>query len=42
VHIDASAVGRQAARFIVERAEGRPVPQRVVDVGFSIVERQSS
>lgn len=41
VHIDAPAIGRQAADFIVERAEGRTPAQRVVDVGFSIVERQT-
>jgi len=33
---------RQAAQFIVERAEGREVVQRVIDIGFSIVEREST
>ncbi len=42
VHIKGAAIGRQAAQFIVDRAEGRPVAQRIVDIGFSIVERQSS
>ena len=42
VHIDAAAIGREAARFIVDRAEGRPVEPRIVDVGFSIVDRQSA
>lgn len=42
VHINAAEIGRQAARFIVERAEGRPVEPRVVDIGFSIVERDST
>ena len=42
VRIGATDIGRQAARFIVERAEGRQVDLRVVDVGFSIVERQST
>ena len=42
VHIKGSAIGRQAAQFIVDRAEGREVPQRVIDIGFSIIERQSS
>ena len=42
VHINGTAIGRQAAQFIVDRAEGRPVEQRVVDIGFSIVERQST
>jgi LacI family gluconate utilization system Gnt-I transcriptional repressor len=42
VHINGAAIGRQAANFIVERAEGRAVEQRVVDIGFSIVDRQSA
>ena len=41
VRIDGTAIGRQAARFIVDRAEGRGVDRRVVDIGFSIVDRQS-
>ncbi len=42
VHINGAAIGRQAARFIIDTAEGRPVGQRVVDIGFSIVDRQST
>jgi LacI family gluconate utilization system Gnt-I transcriptional repressor len=42
VRIDGMGIGRQAARFIVDRAEGRPVEPRVVDIGFSIIERGSS
>lgn len=42
VRIDGTAIGRQAARFIVERAEGRTVTERVVDIGFSIVQRGSA
>ena len=42
VHIKGAAIGRQAAQFIVDRAEGRDVAQRVVDIGFSIVEREST
>ena len=42
VRIDSAAIGRQAARFIVERAEGREVAERVVDIGFSIVDRASA
>jgi LacI family gluconate utilization system Gnt-I transcriptional repressor len=41
VRIKGDAIGRQAARFIVDRVEGRDVPERVIDIGFSIVERQS-
>ncbi|CAN7660684.1 LacI family DNA-binding transcriptional regulator [Variovorax sp. LjRoot290] len=42
VRIDSKAIGRQAARFIVDRAEGRQVDPRVVDIGFSIVDRDSA
>jgi LacI family gluconate utilization system Gnt-I transcriptional repressor len=42
VHIKGTAIGRQAAQFIVDRAEGREVAQRVIDIGFSLVERQST
>jgi LacI family gluconate utilization system Gnt-I transcriptional repressor len=42
VHINGGAIGRQAAQFIVDRAEGRAVEQRVVDIGFSIVDRKST
>jgi LacI family gluconate utilization system Gnt-I transcriptional repressor len=41
VRIDGMAIGRKAAQFIVDRAEGRSVEPRVVDIGFSIVERQT-
>ena len=42
VHIDAMQIGQHAARFIVERAEGRKVEPSIVDVGFTIVERKST
>jgi LacI family gluconate utilization system Gnt-I transcriptional repressor len=42
VRIDGTAIGRQAARFIVDRAAGRGVAQRVVDIGYSIVQRASA
>ena len=42
VRIDGTAIGRQAARFIIDRAEGRPVEQKVIDLGFSLVERASA
>ena len=41
VRIKGDAIGRQAAQFIVDRVEGREVPERVIDIGFSIVERHS-
>lgn len=42
VRIDGTAIGRQAARFIIDRAAGRPIPQRVVDLGFKLVARASA
>ncbi len=42
VRVDGNAIGHQAARFIVERAEGRTVAERVIDLGFSIVKRDSA
>ncbi|MDP1954969.1 MAG: LacI family DNA-binding transcriptional regulator [Polaromonas sp.] len=42
VRIDSSAIGRIAAQFIVERAEGGAVESRAVDIGFSIVDRDSA
>ena len=41
VRIDGTRIGRIAAGFIVERAEGRPIAEPIVDIGFSIVERAS-
>jgi LacI family gluconate utilization system Gnt-I transcriptional repressor len=41
VRIDGTAIGRTAARLVIARSEGKPVPQKVYDLGFSIVERDS-
>lgn len=41
VHIRSAEIGRQAAQFIVDRAEGRQPAQRVVDIGFELIERAS-
>ena len=42
VHIKGSAIGRHAAQFIVNRAEGLAVDQGIVDIGFQIIERAST
>jgi len=42
VRIDGAEIGRRAAAFIVERAAGREVAERVVDIGFAIVDRAST
>jgi LacI family gluconate utilization system Gnt-I transcriptional repressor len=42
VHVDGIAIGEQAARFIIERNEGRDTGPRIRDIGFSIIERAST
>jgi len=42
VHIDGSAIGAQAASLLLARFRGEPEGRRVIDVGFTIVERQST
>ncbi|NML15223.1 LacI family DNA-binding transcriptional regulator [Azohydromonas caseinilytica] len=42
VRIDGTAIGRHAARFILERVEGREVAGKVIDVGFSVIQREST
>lgn len=42
VRIDGTAIGAIAARFIIDRAEGRSIDEPIHDVGFFIVERASA
>ena len=42
VNIDGGAIGRQAAQFIMDRIDGREIGERVRDIGFSIVPRESA
>jgi LacI family gluconate utilization system Gnt-I transcriptional repressor len=42
VHIDGSAIGAQAASLLLARCRGEPEGRRLIDVGFTIVERRSS
>jgi LacI family gluconate utilization system Gnt-I transcriptional repressor len=42
VHIDGATIGREAANFIVRRARDESIPERVLDVGFELVTRQSA
>jgi len=42
VHIDSAGIGRRAAEMIVARCRGEVVLQPVCDLGFRIVERQST
>ena len=42
VHINGREMGEQAARFLIDRAEGRTVDKPIVDIGFYVVERDSA
>ncbi len=42
VRINGAEMGRQGARFLIERAEGRSVNPGMVDVGFTIVDRDTT
>lgn len=42
VHVDGAAIGKLAARMVVDRCRGVAVAVPVVDVGFRIIERQST
>jgi LacI family gluconate utilization system Gnt-I transcriptional repressor len=41
VHIDGTAIGKQAARFILDRVEGLDTGPRIRDIGFSLINRAS-
>jgi LacI family gluconate utilization system Gnt-I transcriptional repressor len=41
VQVDGAAIGTQAARFILDRIEGRETGPRVRDIGFSILARET-
>lgn len=41
-HIDGAEIGRLAAQLIIDRCAGSAIAQPVVDVGFRIIERQST
>ena len=42
VRIDGTRMGQTAARFIADRAEGLPVAEPVVDIGFALIARESA
>lgn len=42
VRIDGAAIGRLAAEMLMARATGQPPRKKVVDIGFSIAERESA
>lgn len=42
VQVDGAEIGRLAARLILDRCAGNEIPHKVVDVGFRIIEREST
>jgi len=42
VHVDGKDIGTRAAKMIIERCNGKTIAEPVVDVGFRIIERQST
>ena len=42
VQVDGAAIGRLAAQLIIDRCRGQAIERPVVDIGFRIVERQST
>ena len=42
VQVDGAAIGRRAAQLIIDRCAGKTVAQPIIDVGFRIVEREST
>jgi LacI family gluconate utilization system Gnt-I transcriptional repressor len=42
VHVDGPEIGRLAAQLIIERCRGKPSIQAIFDMGFRIIERQST
>ena len=42
VRIDGTAIGRRAAQFVIDRAAGRAIGNRIVDVGFKLIARASA
>lgn len=42
VHVDKRAIGIKAARALLARIEGKPFDEHVIDVGFELMEREST
>ena len=42
VHIDGAQIGRLAAQLVIDRCNGKEIASPVIDVGFRIVEREST
>lgn len=42
VHVDGAKIGKLTARMVIDRCQGIPIANPVVDVGFQIIERHST
>ncbi len=42
IHIDKRAIGIRAANALLARIEGRPLQEKIIDVGFELIERQTT
>jgi LacI family gluconate utilization system Gnt-I transcriptional repressor len=42
IAIEKAAIGRLAAQALLARIQGNEVPERIVDVGFRLIERGST
>lgn len=42
VHVDGAQIGRLAGQLILDRCGGTPIPNPVIDLGFRVVEREST
>jgi LacI family gluconate utilization system Gnt-I transcriptional repressor len=42
VRINGGKIGQLAAQYLMDRAEGREVSDPIVNVGFSIIERDTA
>lgn len=42
IHIDKRAIGIHAANALIARIEGRPLSEKVIDVGFTLIERETT
>lgn len=42
VHVDPIGIGQRAAKMLLDRMQGHPIAEAVVDVGFRIIERDSA
>jgi LacI family gluconate utilization system Gnt-I transcriptional repressor len=42
MHINGTEIGRLAASMLIQRVEGVDVGQKVIDVGFRLIERESA